>query len=283
MQGEKTQQSTTPADSRRRLYRRLAVAAGLFVVGAGVAFALLPPAEPGSAGPAEKKVLFVHGGWPGHEPIQCRDLFVPWMRSLGWDVTVSDTQDAYADKELMSSLDLVVQVWTMDTIGRENLAGLLGAVRGGVGIAGWHGGLGDAYRQEVEYQFMVGGQWVAHPGNVIDYTVEITNEDDPITAGLASFKMHSEQYYMHVDPNVTVLATTTFSGEHAPWIDKATMPVVWKKVYGKGRVFYTSLGHVAKDFDVPEALTIMQRGILWASESRHAETPDLVAPVYPGR
>jgi type 1 glutamine amidotransferase len=283
MQVQKTQQSTNQAASRRRLYRRLAVAAGLFVVGAAVAFALLPSAELGSTGPAEKKVLFVHGGWPGHEPVECRDLFVPWMESRGWDVTVSDTQDVYADKELMSSLDLVVQIWTMDTIGKENLAGLLGAVRGGVGIAGWHGGLGDAYRQEVEYQFMVGGQWVAHPGNVIDYSVEITNEDDPITAGLSDFTMHSEQYYMHVDPNVTVLATTTFSGEHAPWIDKATMPVVWKKVYGKGRVFYTSLGHVAKDFDVPEALTIMQRGILWASESRHAQTPDLVAPVYPGK
>jgi type 1 glutamine amidotransferase len=284
MQGQQTQQSSTPAASHRRpLLRRLAVAAGLLVVVAGLAAALLPSAGLGSAGLTERKALFVYGGWPGHEPEKCRDLFVPWMKSLGWDVTVSDTQDVYADKELMGSLDLVVQIWTMGTIGPENLAGLLGAVRGGVGIAGWHGGLGDAYRQETEYQFMVGGQWVAHPGNVIDYTVEIVDEEDPITAGLADFKMHSEQYYMHVDPNNTVLATTTFSGDHAPWIDGATMPVAWKKVYGKGRVFYTSLGHVAKDFEVPEALTIMRRGILWASESRHAETPDLVAPVYPGR
>jgi type 1 glutamine amidotransferase len=259
------------------------VAAGLLVVVAGVAAALLPPAGHSSAAPEARKVLFVHGGWAGHEPVKCRDIFVPWMKSLGWDVTVSDTQDVYADEELMGSLDLVVQIWTMDTIGKENLAGLLEAVRGGVGLAGWHGGLGDAYRQEVEYQFMVGGQWVAHPGNIIDYTVSIADGDDPITAGLSSFKMHSEQYYMHVDPNVTVLATTAFSGEHAPWIDGATMPVVWKKVYGKGRVFYTSLGHVAKDFEVPEALTIMQRGIRWAAESRHAETPDLVAPVYPGQ
>jgi hypothetical protein len=284
MQGQQTHQSTTPAASpRRRLIWRLSVSAVLLVIGAAVAFALLSSEKLGSAGPPEKKALFVYGGWPGHEPVPCRDLFVPWMKSLGWDVTVSDTQDVYADKELMGSLDVVVQVWTMGTIEKANLAGLLEAVRGGVGIAGWHGGLGDAYRQETEYQFMVGGQWVAHPGNVIDYTVEITDKDDPITAGLSDFKMHSEQYYMHVDPNSTVLATTTFSGEHAPWIDKATMPIAWKKVYGKGRVFYTSLGHVAEDFDVPEALTITQRGILWASESRHVETPDLVAPVYPGK
>ncbi len=284
MQGQQTHRTTTSAASPwRRLLPRLSVAAGILVVGAGLASAPLLPAELASADPAEKKVLFVYGGWPGHEPVKCRDLFVPWMSSQGWDVTVSDSQDVYADKSLMGSVDLVVQTWTMGTIGKENLAGLLEAVKGGVGLAGWHGGLGDAYRQETEYQFMVGGQWVAHPGNVIDYTVEITDKDDPITAGLSSFKMHSEQYYMHVDPNNRVLATTAFSGAHSPWIDGATMPVVWKKVYGKGRVFYTSLGHVASDFDVPEARTIMERGILWASESRHAQTPDLVSPVYPGK
>jgi type 1 glutamine amidotransferase len=284
MQGQQTHSSSTPLGSpRRRFLGRLTVAAGLLVVGAGVASALLPPETLGSAGPSEKKVLFVYGGWEGHEPVPCRDLFVPWMKSLGWDVTVSDSQDAYADKELMGSVDLIVQIWTMGTIDQKNLAGLLKAVKGGVGLAGWHGGLGDAYRQETEYQFMVGGQWVAHPGNIIDYTVEITDEDDPITAGLEDFAVKTEQYYMHVDPNNKVLATTTFTGEHADWIAGAVMPVVWKKVYGKGRVFYTSLGHTADVFDVPQALTIMQRGILWASESRYAKTPDLVSPVYPGK
>jgi type 1 glutamine amidotransferase len=285
MKNQQTHPYTTRdgASRRGRVLRPLSVAAGILVVGAGVAFAISPATQVGSAGPSQKKVLFVYGGWEGHEPVECRDLFVPWMRSLGWDVTVSDSQAPYADTELMGSLDLVVQTWTMGTIEKEPLQGLLEAVKGGIGIAGWHGGLGDAYRQETEYQFMVGGQWVAHPGNVIDYTVEITDSEDPITAGLADFAVHTEQYYMHVDPNNTVLATTTFSGEDAPWIAGATMPVVWKKVYGKGRVFYTSLGHTADVFDTPEALAIMHRGILWASESRHALTPDLVSPVYPSR
>jgi len=125
--------------------------------------------------------------------------------------------------------------------------------------------MGDAFRDNVEYQFMVGGQWVAHPGGVIDYTVNITDHQDPVTAGLSDFSMHSEQYYMHVDPHVKVLATTTFTGEHAPWIEGATVPVAWKKMYGKSRVFYTSLGHVVSDFNVPEAKTIVQRGMLWAT------------------
>lgn len=230
-----------------------------------------------------KKVLFVWGGWDGHEPAQCRDIFVPWMQDLGWDVTVSDTLDPYTDKALMDSLDLIVQIWTMGTISGEQEKGLLDAVKSGIGLAGWHGGLCDAFRQNTEYQFMTGGQWVAHPGGVIDYEVNITDRKDPVTKGLKDFKMHSEQYYMHVDPSNKVLATTTFNGEHAPWIDGSIVPVAWKKYYGKGRVFYTSLGHVAADFDVPEALTIMQRGILWAAESKYGEKEKLIRNVYLGK
>ena len=228
----------------------------------------------------DKKSLFVWGGWNGHEPEQCRDIFVPWMRQLGAEVTVADNLDVYTDKELMDSLDFIVQIWTMGQITGKQERGLLEAIKRGVGIAGWHGGLCDSFRNNTEYQFMTGGQWVAHPGGVIDYDVNITDHNDPVTAGLNDFHMKSEQYYMHMDPNVKVMAMTTFNGEHAPWIDGAVMPVAWKKYYGDGRVFYTSLGHVASDFDVPEALTIMERGILWAAESKFAPKEKWLQPVY---
>jgi type 1 glutamine amidotransferase len=212
-----------------------------------------------------KRALMVWGGWAGHEPKQCVEVFAPFLRDQGYAVEISDTMDAYLDAAAMSTLDLIVPVWTMGTITKEQEKGLLEAVQSGVGIAGWHGGMADSFRNNTEYQFMVGGQWVAHPGNIIDYTVNITNHDDPITAGLNDFAMHSEQYYMHVDPSNVVLATTTFSGEHAPWIEGCVMPVVWKRMWGRGRVSYCSLGHHASDFDVPEARTIVQRGMLWAS------------------
>ena len=153
----------------------------------------------------------------------------------------------------MRAADLIVPVWTMGQMSKEQERGLLDAIAAGTGVAGWHGGMADSFRTSTEYQFMVGGQWVAHPGNVIDYTVQITSHDDPITAGLSDFAMHSEQYYLHVDPSNEVLATTTFSGEYAPWIAGTVMPVVWKRRWGNGRVFYCSLGHQAVDFDVPEA------------------------------
>ena len=208
----------------------------------------------------------VWGGWDGHEPKQCTDIFAPWLETQGYIVEVSDILDSFADRAKLKKLDLIVPVWTQGEITREQEKGLLEAVKSGVGIAGWHGGMGDSFRWCVEYQFMVGGQWVAHPGNIIDYRVNIIDHDDPITKGLEDFDMHSEQYYMHVGPKVEVLATTTFGGEHAPWVEGTVMPVVWKTKYGAGRVFYTSLGHVAKDFDVPQAKTIVQRGMLWASK-----------------
>lgn len=212
-----------------------------------------------------KRVLMVAGGWEGHEPRQCADLFAGVLRADGFDVTESDTLDAYLDEAAMQRYDLIVPIWTMGQITKEQERGLLDAIAAGTGVAGWHGGMGDAFRNNTEYQFMVGGQWVAHPGDVIDYTVQITNHDDPITAGLNDFAMHSEQYYLHVDPSNEVLATTTFSGEYAPWIAGTVMPVVWKRRWGNGRVFYCALGHKAVDFDVPEAREIVRRGMHWAT------------------
>jgi uncharacterized protein len=227
-----------------------------------------------------KKVLFVYGGWDGHDPVETMLLFVPWMRSEGAEVTVSNTLDIYLDEKLMESLDLIVQIWTMGQITNEQEKALLAAIKRGVGIAGWHGGLCDAFRNNVEYQFMSGGQWVSHPGGVIDYKVNIIDHVDPVTAGIKDFAMHSEQYYMHVDPNVNVLATTKFNDNHAPWIDGCIMPVVWKKYYAKGRVFYSSLGHVIKDFEVPEVLEIQKRGIRWAAESKYHPFEEWRSPVY---
>ena len=213
-----------------------------------------------------KTALINWGGWNGHEPEACAELFAELLRKKDFEVKVVSDLEVYADEAYMQSLELIVPSWTMSDISDEQEAGLLKAVKSGVGLAGWHGGVADSFRSRVEYQFMVGGQWVAHPGNIIPYTVQIT-EADPITEGLADFEMNSEQYYMHVDPGNEVLATTTFSGEHgdAPWIAGTVMPVVWKRYYGKGRVFYSSLGHVRKDFDVPEARELMLRGMLWAA------------------
>lgn len=227
-----------------------------------------------------KKVLYVYGGWDGHQPEQCRDIFVPWLRSEGAEVLEFNQFTCYEDSALMASVGLIIQHYTQGTISDSQERGLLNAVKRGVGLAGWHGGIGDSFRNNTDFQYMVGGQWVSHPGGIISYTVNITDKEDPVTKGLQDFDMKSEQYFMHVDPNIKVLATTTFSGEPDRWIEGAVIPVVWKKQYGKGRVFYSSLGHAASDFNVPEALEIMKRGIRWAAESLEKGPEKWLSPIY---
>jgi type 1 glutamine amidotransferase len=211
-----------------------------------------------------REALIVWGGWSGHEPEIGAQIINDWLKEEGFKVYVENTTEAFADPAI-ADMSLIVPIYTMSKIEKEELDNLTKAVEGGVGLGGYHGGMCDAFRDAVDYQFMCGGQWVAHPGNVIDYRVDIVKPDDPVVEGIEDFDYHSEQYYMHVDPSNEVLATTTFSGEHAPWTKGVVMPVVWKRRHGKGRVFFSSLGHVSKEFEVPEMRTILRRGLLWAA------------------
>lgn len=211
-----------------------------------------------------REALIVWGGWDGHEPEKCAGIIKDMLEEDGFAVSLAQSTEAFADPSI-HDLSLIVPIMTMSRIEKEEAKNLASAVESGVGIAGYHGGAGDAFRDCVEYQFIIGGQWVAHPGQIIDYRVDVIRADDPIMQGIGSFPYTSEQYYMHVDPSNEVLATTTFTGEHAFWIEGVVMPVVWKRKYGHGRVFYSSLGHQAKEFDVPQMRTIFRRGANWAA------------------
>ena len=217
----------------------------------------------------KRRALIVWGGWDGHEPQQVSQVFRTILEAEGFDVEVTESLDAFLDAEKMRALALVVPVVTMARITREQSQGVLAAVEGGVGIAGCHGGMCDAFREDTDWQFMTGGQWVAHPGNDgVRYAVEIRRGSNPLVEGIPDFTVASEQYYLHVDPAVEVLATTRFPivpGPHSP-NGAVDMPVVWTKRWGAGRVFYNSLGHHADVFDIPEARELMRRGFLWAAK-----------------
>lgn len=216
--------------------------------------------------------LIVWGGWDGHQPKQVADIFQKLLLQEGFSVEVSDTLDAFKDEAKVMALNLIVPIWTMGKITGEQQDPVLKAVReAGVGIAGCHGGMCDSFRDSTEWQWMTGGQWVAHPGNDgTKYKIRIKDPDHEITRGLHDFDVASEQYYMHIDPSSKVLATTTFPtpGVEGPHVPNGffEMPQVWTRYHGKGRVFYNALGHHADVFDIPEALEIMRRGFLWAAK-----------------
>ncbi|MBQ8753404.1 MAG: ThuA domain-containing protein [Lentisphaeria bacterium] len=212
-----------------------------------------------------KKALVFRGGWEGHDPVESSDIVAAELQKRQMTVDIFDDQECLLKRDL-TAYDVIIPVWTMGDISNEAEKALLAAVAGGVGVGGWHGGMCDAFRNHTDYQFMTGGQWVAHPGGVIDYQVNIIS-DDPIVSGIRDFAVKSEQYYMHVDPGNEVLATTRFNGDICPWIDGTVMPVVWKRKYGQGKVFFCSLGHQAEEFKTcPQLLEIVVRGILWAAK-----------------
>jgi len=219
-----------------------------------------------------RRALVVWGGWSGHEPEEVAGVLAGALRARNFDVEVSDSLDSFSDVGRLRDLNLIVPVWMIGKISADQLNPLCEAVRSGVGIGGCHGGMCDSFREASEYQFMTGGQWVSHPGNSgVTYTVKITDRDHVITRGIEDYEITTEQYYMHVDPSNHVLATTRFpspgvDGPHVP-NGPFDMPVAWTRYYGKGRVFYHSIGHNADTVRQPQTLEMIARGLVWAANA----------------
>ncbi|MCW3096019.1 MAG: hypothetical protein JWL77_1637 [Chthonomonadaceae bacterium] len=222
-----------------------------------------------------RNALIVWGGWDGHEPKPVAEIIHGVLKGYDFEVEVSDTLDAFLDADRLKSLDLIVPVWTMGKITGEQVNGVAAAVRSGVGMAGCHGGMCDSFRDATEWHFLTGGQWVSHPGNSgVTYPVNITEPNHFITTGTSDFMVTSEQYYLHTDPANRVLATTPFPqpGADGPHVTNGpvAMPVLWTKMYGDGRVFYSSLGHNAGTVKEADPLRLLTRGMLWAAKAESA-------------
>lgn len=220
---------------------------------------------------SNRKALIFWGGWDGHEPKQVAERFETCLKSEGFDVAVHDNMDVLKDKDAVMEQHLIIPCWTMGSIENECVDNISEAVASGTGLAGCHGGMCDAFRESVNWQFITGGNWVSHPGgDGVEYTVNIIDEKSEITEGLSDFKVSSEQYYLHVDPAVKVLATTRFPV--VKWFHSSNgnvdMPIAWTKNWGHGRVFYNALGHHNDTFDVSEAFEMMKRGMLWAAKGK---------------
>lgn len=221
-----------------------------------------------TASQGKKRALIVRGGWEGHDPVAATDRFLPFLHDRGYRVRTAESLDVYEDTSELAATDLIVQCWTMGEVTPAQAAGLSGAVHAGTGLAGWHGGICDSFRDNADYQLLTGGQFVMHPEGFHDHTLDVTALSHPVTSGLpARITVHTEQYYVHIDPAATVLATTTFADRPGlpAGITGVTSPAVWTRTWGLGRVFVSTTGHKVEDFDTPELRTLTERGLLWAS------------------
>lgn len=228
----------------------------------------------------ERGALVVRGGWEGHAPVAATDMFIPHLRRHGYQVRVADSPAVYAETGLMATVDLIVQCYTMGTIQPEEFAGLAAAVRAGTGLAGWHGGIADSFRNTADYLHLIGGQFACHPAkhpddripgeddNFVPYTVNMlpAAAEHPITKGIGDFDLRTEQYWVLSDDYIDVLATTTQKVRNGdPWHREVTSPAIWTRQWGKGRIFVTTPGHSLDVLEHPSVRTIIERGILWAS------------------
>lgn len=217
----------------------------------------------------QRSALVVHGGLDLHQPQRGAETVRALLEPEGFAVTVTADYDALGAEDI-SDYDLVVPVITGGSLGRDKVERLVAAIRAGTGLAGYHMGLATSFRDSVPFRYAAGCYWVAHPGNIITYRVDVTQPQHPIMAGIESFEHTSEQYYLLYDPAVDVLATTTFSGAHHPWRRDVVMPVTFTSRHGAGRVFYSSLGHTPDELEIPHVRTILRRGLLWAARDGEA-------------
>lgn len=229
-----------------------------------------------------RSALIVRGGWDGHMPVETTDFFVPFLEANGFAVRIEDSNEIYADADVMRDTDLVVQTVTMSEISREALVGLRAAVEAGTGMAGWHGGIVDSYRTEADYQQMLGALFAAHPGkhpderrgeqddNYVPHRIQFTEAGraHPITAGVEDFELVTEQYWVLHDEYLDVLATTTQEvREWDPWNRRITSPAIWTRQWGRGRIFVSTPGHRIEIVQDPTVRGIIERGMLWAART----------------
>ena len=229
---------------------------------------------------SNKTALVVRGGWDGHQPVEATELFIPFLEGTGYDVRVEESPKIYADTDYMADVDLIMQCMTMSSIEGNEFDGLRTAVEKGTGLAGWHGGIADSYRNNSDYLHLIGGQFACHPGkhpdeqtgeqtdNFVAHTVNIlpAAEEHPITLGISDFGLVTEQYWMLSDDYIDVLATTTQKvREGDPWHREVTSPAIWTRQWGKGRIFVATPGHSVETLQDSNVRTIIERGLVWAS------------------
>lgn len=213
-----------------------------------------------------RRALVVRGGCDGSRPVQTTNLFVPFLREHGFEVLVEDSLEVYEDDDLLLATDLIVQCWRQGDITSGETAGLIAAVRAGTGFAGWHGGVVDAFRDDLDYQLMTGGKFVMHPPDPGPHRVHLApgHADHPVIAELDDFDVDTDLCWTLNDPLNDVLATVTVGPDdtrHRP----AAIPAVWTRTWGKGRVFVSTVGRDPHDFTSPYVRTLTERGLLWAS------------------
>ncbi|MBP3347856.1 MAG: ThuA domain-containing protein [Clostridia bacterium] len=212
-----------------------------------------------------KKALIVCGN-DFHDPENISALFAEMLKELDCESTI--TWDPKALHGNLREYDLFIPLFTHADYADSTVSNISNAVANGLCMVGCHGGMSDACPSNLEWQLMVGSHWVAHPGCEIDYRVNVDKSSELI-GDIEDFDVWTEQYYNLIDPAVKVHATTDVVELGRPHNANGVikLPVVYTKMWGKGKIYYNALGHDVAVFEkYPGAKEMMRKGFMWALE-----------------
>lgn len=102
-----------------------------------------------------------------------------------------------------------------------------------------------------ELERIAGARFTDHP-ELQPGLVRVADPDHPSTAGLPSAWTHADEWYNFARPPVGSVLLTVDESSYAGGTMGDPHPVAWHGTYGRGRTWYTSLGHEAEAYDTPE-------------------------------
>jgi type 1 glutamine amidotransferase len=165
-----------------------------------------------------------------------------------------------------------------DVFNAEQRAALRSWIETGGGFVGVHGSGGDlSYDWRWYVESLIGAQFIGHimTPQFQTATVRVEERDHPATAGLDESWSHEEEWYSFArsprERGVRVLASVDESSYDASawwgWQDlqMGDHPVIWSHCVGRGRSFYSALGHQARAYATPQYRQILEGAIDWAA------------------
>ncbi len=260
---------------------RKALFALIFAAGIAAVMAPLPAQPPKAAAPKKKKLLAIGAAKGFHHDAASHGMATVWK--IGQETGLYDTY-IKTDTELITKQKLTGNAKNLDffdavffyTTGEIELSDqqkkdLLSFVKDdGKGYIGSHSAADTLYKWP-EYGEMVGGYFDLHPWNQFEAPVIVEDRTHPATRHFpASFFVHDEIYQFkdYSRDRVRVLMRLDASkmdvarkGVHRTDGDFA---VSWVRNYGKGRVFYSTLGHREEVWDRRDVQQMWLEGIKWA-------------------
>lgn len=221
--------------------------------------------ETGPIEPRRMEVLFLGHDSEHHNSQE----FLPYLassltpRGINFTYT-NETSDLNTD--YLKYFDAVAVYANIDEIRSSEERALLKFVKAGGGLVPIHCA-SYCFRNSSKYVDLVGGQFSSH--DTATFLLDIVDANHQITTGLQAFETWDETYVhdKHTDKHVLM---ERVEGDHRE-------PYTWIKEYGKGRMFYTALGHDLRTWGQTEFHELLYRGIVWSIGDRKKAALDQLA------